>query len=83
MFNPDSLQTDADAYGQVIRRGDMSAFDNLPREIRDWMNGNFSHSPAEDILWDYRNKFNFDAAMTLAYYQSLNTEIAEFVRMAA
>ena len=57
----------------------MHAFDNLPREIRNWMNEEFSHSPAEDILYDFRYKFNQDISATLSHYKGLNVEIANMI----
>lgn len=59
-MNLESRQTEAFSqsdgrYWHVCRKGSMSAFNNLPKEVRDYMNENFCHTPAEDALWDYQN----------------------------
>lgn len=60
-MNIDSRQTEPfnngegdGRYWQVTRKNDMHAFDNLPPAIRAYMNENFSHLPAEDVLYDLR-----------------------------
>ncbi len=47
-------------YWQVTRKHDMHAFDNLPPAIRQYMNENFSHLPAEDVLYSLRYNCNGD-----------------------
>lgn len=64
-MNLDSRQTEAFSqsdgrYWHVCRKNDMHAFDNLPQEVRQYMNENFCHTPAEDALWDLQNKHNGD-----------------------
>jgi len=64
-MNLDSRQTEPfnsgegdGQYWQVTRSHDMHAFDNLPPRIRAYMNENFSHLPAEDVLYNLRYNCN-------------------------
>lgn len=66
-MNLDSIQTEPfnggtmdGQYWQVTRQCDMHAFDNLPPKIRRYMQENFSHLPAEDVLYDLRYNCNGD-----------------------
>lgn len=83
-MNVDSIQTEPynngegdGRYWQVTRKCDMSAFDNLPARIRAYMNENFSHLPAEDVLYDLRYNCGGDEERCLEALIADNAMLAQ------
>jgi len=66
-FNEHSIQTQADHHWDEGRRIDMDAFDQLPRQVRDWINENDSFYPIEDVLYEHLNDHRGDYELTLVW----------------
>lgn len=58
-----------DTYHQVIRCNDMHAYDNLPAEVRTWLQINDSNMRCEMILFHHRVTFENNVDKTLKMLQ--------------
>ena len=62
-----SLQTGADPLWEEGRALDMDAFDQLPPEVRNFLNEHVAFYPIEDVLYEHRSVHRGDTELTLVW----------------
>lgn len=66
-LNAPSLQTGAHSAWDEGRAIDMAAFDQLPRQVRNFLNGEVSFFPIEDVLHEHINVHRGDEILTMVW----------------
>jgi len=67
MENELSTQTGHEACWMEGRLVDMAAFDQLPPQLRAYLNKRQSFFPVEDVLWEHVNAHNGDWELTMVW----------------